>query len=81
VKIGRTSVSAHDSYLKAFGHNLRRIRKEQNFTLEHMSLESGLDSRQIGRIERGEVNTTILSVFRLSEVLKIDMYYLFLMHT
>jgi transcriptional regulator with XRE-family HTH domain len=75
VKDGKLSVNAHDSFLKAFGSNLRRIRKEQNLTIVDLSIETGIESRQIGRIERGEVNTTILSVYRITEALKIKMYF------
>jgi transcriptional regulator with XRE-family HTH domain len=70
-------IRTHDIYLKAFGNNLRRIRKEQNFTMESLAFLSEIEYRQIGRIERGEINTTLLSVYRIAEVLHIDMYLLF----
>jgi transcriptional regulator with XRE-family HTH domain len=71
-------ISNHDKYLKAFGNNLRRIRKEQHFTMESLAFQSEIEYRQIGRIERGEINTTILSVYRIAEVLHIEIYLLFL---
>lgn len=71
-------INKHDIYLKAFGNNLRRIRKEQHFTMESLAFQSEIEYRQIGRIERGEINTTILSVFRIAEVLDVEMYLLFL---
>lgn len=70
--------SKHDIYLKAFGNNLRRIRKEHNYTMESLAFQSEIDYRQIGRIERGEINTTLLSVYRIAEVLHTEMYSLFL---
>lgn len=71
------SVRKHDIYLKAFGNNLRRIRKEQHITMEGLAFESDIDYRQIGRIERGEVNTTILSLLRIAEALHIEAYLFF----
>ena len=71
-------LSKHDIYLKAFGKNLRRLRKEHHCTMESLAFQSEIDYRQIGRIERGEINTTILSVYRIAEVLHIEIYLLFL---
>lgn len=71
-------INKHDLYLKAFGNNLRRIRKEQHLTMESMAFLSEIEYRQIGRIERGEINTTIISVLRIAEVLHIEIYLLFL---
>ena len=70
-------LSSQDLYLKAFGNNLRRIRKEQNFTMENLAYQTEIEYRQIGRIERGETNTTILSLLRISQVLKIEMNLFF----
>ncbi len=71
-------MSEHHLYLKAFGDNLRRIRKEQHLTMESLAFLSQIDYRQIGRIERGEINTTILSVYRIAQSLHIEIYLLFL---
>ena len=54
------------------GTNVRRIRTENDITMESLSFESGIEYRQIGRIERGEVNTTVMSLFRIANVLKTD---------
>ena len=62
----------NDKAIKAFGKNLRRIRKEKNITQEQLSFDTGIELRQIGRIERGEINTGISSVFEIAEALKID---------
>jgi transcriptional regulator with XRE-family HTH domain len=65
-------------YLKSFGNNLRRIRKDQNISMESLAFGTEIDYRQIGRIERGEINTSILSLLRISEFLKTDMNIFFL---
>jgi len=65
-------------FLKEFGMNLRQLRKEKGFTMEALADEVGLEYRQLGRIERGEVNTTIVTLLRISEVLKVDLNVLFI---
>jgi len=67
----------YDIYLKEFGKNLRRIRKYKGFTMETIANEAEIEYRQLGRIERGEVNTTIISLLRIAEILKVDMKTLF----
>ena len=67
----------YDTYLKKFGNNLRRLRKEKGFTMESLANETEIEYRQIGRIERGEVNTTIISLLRIAEILKVDIKMLF----
>lgn len=57
--------------IKQFGKNLKRIRKEKGITQEQLSFDTGIELRQIGRIERGEINTGISSVFEIAAVLKI----------
>lgn len=67
----------YDIYLKQFGNNLRRIRKGKGLSMEAVANEAEIEYRQLGRIERGEVNTTIISLLRIVEVLKVDMKMLF----
>jgi transcriptional regulator with XRE-family HTH domain len=62
----------NEEFLKMIGTNVRRIRTENDITMESLSFESGIEYRQIGRIERGEVNTTVMSLFRIANVLKTD---------
>lgn len=66
-----------DAYLKAFGQNLRRIRKEKGLTLEALAYAADMEIRQLGRIEGGEVNTTISTVLALSNALGIEVANLF----
>ncbi|HUZ61174.1 MAG TPA: helix-turn-helix transcriptional regulator [Hanamia sp.] len=67
----------YDIYLKRFGNNLRNIRKEKGLTMEAVANEAEIEYRQLGRIERGEINTTIISLLRIAEILKVDMKMLF----
>jgi transcriptional regulator with XRE-family HTH domain len=47
------------------------------FSQEKLAYESNIELRQIGRIERGEINTGILSVKIIAETLKIHPKLLF----
>jgi transcriptional regulator with XRE-family HTH domain len=63
--------------IKAFGKNLKRIRKLKGITQEDLSFSTGIELRQIGRIERGEINTGISSVFEIAKILGVEAKDLF----
>ena len=44
------------------GRNIRKTRKEKNLSQEKLALMCGLDRSYMGRIERGEVNITVLKL-------------------
>ena len=67
----------YDSYLKKVGSTLRRIRKEKGYTMENLANEAEIEYRQLGRIERGEINTSIISLLRICQTLNIEMKTLF----
>lgn len=67
-----------ENILKAVGANLRKYRKSNGLTMESLANEADIEYRQLGRIERGEINTTILSLQKLTDVLKIELSQLFL---
>lgn len=58
--------------IKAFGKNLSKLRKSKGITQEQLSFDTGIELRQIGRIERGEINTGISSVFEIAKILGVD---------
>jgi transcriptional regulator with XRE-family HTH domain len=67
----------NEKFLKAFGKNVRRLRKEKGFTMEALSYEAEMEIRQLGRIENGEINTTISTVYILATALDVDIADLF----
>lgn len=64
--------------LKLFGKNLRKIRESKGFTQEQLVNELGLEISQISRIERGVINTSIFTLYQISEFFKIDINEFFL---
>ena len=69
--------TTYDIYLKKLGNNLRKIRKEKGYSMESLAHEAEIEYRQLGRIERGEINTTVVSLLRICEALEIELKQLF----
>lgn len=59
------------AYLELFGKHLQRIRKEKGFSQETLGLDAELGKNQIGMIERGEINTTVSTIKKIADVLKV----------
>lgn len=51
------------------GQSIRKKRKEKQISQEKLALLCNIDRSYLGRIERGEVNITILKLYEISEVL------------
>lgn len=64
-------------FIKAFGKNLRKMRKEAGLSQEDLANDADIPLSQVGRIERGEVNTTISTAYALSKALQIKIDTLF----
>ncbi|MCB2410755.1 helix-turn-helix domain-containing protein [Hymenobacter lucidus] len=63
--------------LYQFGLRLRQLRKAKGFTQESLAAAAELEFSQIGRIERGVINTSLSTVFVLARTLEIDVRELF----
>ncbi|MGQ1613643.1 helix-turn-helix domain-containing protein [Acinetobacter baumannii] len=51
------------------GQLIRQKRKEKQISQEKLALLCNIDRSYLGRIERGEVNITILKLYEISKVL------------
>lgn len=60
----------NDEVIKAFGKRVRDLRTSQNLSQEDLANLADIPLSQIGRIERGEINTTLSTIVALSESLK-----------
>ena len=65
--------SRNKELLKQFGANLKRLRESKGMSQEELCFKSGLSKNQIGNIERGEVNTTLSSLYAVSIALDINL--------
>jgi transcriptional regulator with XRE-family HTH domain len=68
----------NQEFINAFGINLRKLRTEAKMSQEDLANDSNIPLSQIGRIERGEINTSISTVFALANALDKKVSELFL---
>ena len=59
--------------IKSLGERIRRLRNEKGISQEELANEADIPLSQIGRIERGETNPTISSLFVISQALDVDL--------
>lgn len=53
------------------GYAIRSCRIEQKITQEKLALLCNIDRSYVGRIERGEVNITVVKLYEIAQILKI----------
>lgn len=63
--------------LKIFGGNVLRARRKKGLTQEELAEKAGLDFRQVGFIERGEINPTLYTLQKIREGLDCPVSRLF----
>ena len=59
--------------LKKIGATVKKYRKKRNLSQFELGLEVGKSANQIGRIERGESNPTIVTLFSLANFFHIEL--------
>ena len=59
-------------FIKEFGERLRKIRIEKKLSQEQLANTAEIPINQVGRIERGEINTTLTTIKVLADSLKIS---------
>lgn len=63
------------------GSKLRNIREKKGLTIEHLAFDVGIDSKQLIRIELGQINTSLFQIFRITQAMGLEMYEVFLFST
>lgn len=63
--------------IKSIGEKIRIKRIELNLSQEILSFDANIPRNQIGRIERGEINTSIITLHKICKALKIEIKDLF----
>jgi transcriptional regulator with XRE-family HTH domain len=58
--------------LKKFGNRLRDLRTERKISQQNLELKAGISKNQIGNIERGEVNVTLITLLAIAFVLEVS---------
>jgi transcriptional regulator with XRE-family HTH domain len=62
--------------IKAVGARIRELRIEANLSQEQLAYEADVPLSQIGRIERGENNPTVSTLYVIAEALKVELKHL-----
>lgn len=70
-------VAGDNMILTTFGDRIKYLREKQNIPQSKLAQTTGIVREQISRIENGQINPTLETVFRLSEALNITMSELF----
>ena len=60
------------------GSKVREIREKKGLTIAQLAFEVGIESKQLIRIELGQINTSLFQIFRITQALGIQMYEVFL---
>lgn len=60
-------------FLNQFGKRLRNLRKEHGLSQEELANDANIPINQIGRIERSEINTSIVTIYKITKALKINL--------
>jgi len=63
--------------IKSVGEKIRKRRLELNLSQELLSFDANIPRNQVGRIERGEISTSITTLHKICKALKIDIKELF----
>jgi DNA adenine methylase len=63
--------------LNTFGDRIKYLREKQNVSQSKLAQVTGIVREQISRIENGQINPTLETVFKLSEAFNISMSELF----
>jgi transcriptional regulator with XRE-family HTH domain len=58
--------------LKMIGKNIRTTHNSKGLSMEAVANEANIEFRQLGRIERGEGNTTVASLVKIADALKVN---------
>lgn len=64
-------------YLKEFGKNVKKVRTLKGITQQHLADILEIEISQISRLERGLLNTSIINIKNIAEVLEIEIADLF----
>ncbi len=70
-------VALVDEHLKRMGARIAELRSLQGLTLTLLEEHSGVDSRQLSKIERGMKNISIRTAVRIADALGVQLHELF----
>lgn len=66
-------------FSRIIGSKLRELRISKSITIELLSFKSGIDTKQITRIELGQISTSIFQIYRITNALSVDLVDIFIL--
>ncbi|MBF4519484.1 helix-turn-helix transcriptional regulator [Flavobacterium sp. ANB] len=60
----------HEFFMK-LGSKIRRLRETKNLSQEALANDCNLPTRQIGRVERAEINPTLRTLIKIANALEL----------
>jgi transcriptional regulator with XRE-family HTH domain len=67
----------NDKAAKLLGKKILEVRTKQNISQEQLAFETNVSRRQIGRIERGEINPGLAIIVSIAKALDVSVKSLF----
>ncbi|WP_420602833.1 helix-turn-helix domain-containing protein [Flagellimonas sp.] len=64
--------------LKRVGKRIRFLREEKGMSQHDLSIEADIPKTQVGRVERAENNTSLVTLNRMAKALEVPLHALFL---
>ncbi|WP_433834645.1 helix-turn-helix domain-containing protein [Flavobacterium anhuiense] len=61
-----------DHFIINFGVHVRQLREKNNMSQQDLANDCNISKRQIGRIERGEINTTLKTIVIIANALQVE---------
>ncbi|KAF2518122.1 helix-turn-helix transcriptional regulator [Flavobacterium salilacus subsp. salilacus] len=58
--------------LRLLGDKLKKLREEKGLSQATLSYDANIPRNQVGRIERGEISTSISNLYKLAKALNIQ---------
>ena len=62
----------NEKALKKLGERIKHLRVSQNTSQSQLAFEAGIPLNQVGRIERGEINVGVSTLFAIAKALDLE---------
>lgn len=69
----KNRTTSKDNFLKELGLKLKELREKKGLSQFQLAIEAEIPKNQVGRIERGQINTSVYNLKRISEALGISL--------
>jgi len=67
-----TKARTIEEQLQFIGENIRKIRKDKKMTQVELAAKSDLDKQSIFKIEKGQMNITMKTLFNITDALEVS---------